>query len=156
MRLATRAALAAITVIPLTAAAGDYSLNVDDRLGECRSVGRSYDVCGSAIVVSDLERRFVQGKPFRIPAVDRGFTSCRVWFAGAAERTNVYAALATLVVRTDVANERELLDAVGCFPFGEMRASLDAEILKEHPPQVRDRLHRARTRIQSKSKEIRG
>jgi hypothetical protein len=156
MRLATCAALTAAAVIPRTAAAGDYGLHVDDRLVECRSVGRSYDVCGSATVVSDLEHHFVQGKPYRLPTVDRGFASCRVWFASPAERTNVYAALATLAVRPEVTNERELLDAVGCFPFGDMRAALDAEILKEHPPQVRARLHRARKRVERQSRETRG
>jgi hypothetical protein len=155
MRLAT-CLLAALVLAPLTAAAGDHGLSVDDRRADCRSVSRSYDICGSSVVVSDLERRFVQGKPFRVSAIGRGFSSCRVWFAGASERTNVYAALARLLVRPAVANERELQDAVDCFPTGGMRAALDAEILKEHPPQVRERLHRARKRVQDKSKEIRG
>jgi len=41
----------------------------------------------------------------------------------------------------------------GCFPFRGMRAALDAEILKEHGPTVRERLHKARERVRGRVQE---
>jgi hypothetical protein len=156
MRLALSALVAGIAVVPSIAAAGDYGLNVDDRVPGCRSIALTHTACNADATVIDLQRRFAEGRPYRIAALRVGLGHCSVWFAGPDERRKFYGTLATLSAEPAVSRERELQDAIACFPFDGMRTALDAEILKEHPPQVRARLHRARKRVERQSKEIRG
>ena len=147
MRIATCAALAVVAGASWAVSAGDYGLNVDDRVRGCRSISHTNSACDADTVVADLRGRFVEGRAFQTAAVRVGLAHCSVWFAGPAERGKVYRALAGLAAEPTVSSEPKLLDAIGCFPFSGMRAALDAEVSTEHAPAVRARLRKARERV---------
>ncbi len=139
-------ALGFATVLAGASWSGDYGLTVAHEIKDgCKfDASRTRNTCSSSEVVQDLRRHYLEGKQFKLSAVEVGFLHCRVWFETADERNAVYSELVALAAAPKAHFESSLLDSIGCFPFRSMRTALEEELAQGgHSSEAKLRLESA-------------
>ena len=133
-----------LLLLPRSVRAGEYGLNVDPALQECRNaLSHTLNVCPPSAVLEDLRAHFVVGEPFRIKAVEMAVLSGRISFLNTSDLGPFSDLIVELCIAPDLHDFPLLLRFLAYLPYSTLRSRLEGAYANAMNEQAKSRLQEA-------------